>query len=82
MDYTHYARWVLADATLKTKICGDRCLSAKDPRRHLWSQACKEGHPELCSGKRKPTNGERGFVPCENPWHATKVILEKSASVE
>lgn len=60
----------------------------KTPQMRYWSNACRSGHPEDCSGVRKARNGERGVKRCENPIHTvttaevTKVSIEFPASME
>lgn len=76
----HYSRAVLADAKFPSMLRGAR-RGAINPQVHKyrtrhWSDACKRGECEKCSGFRRGKRGEPTRVPCLNPYHLiTKVTL-------
>jgi hypothetical protein len=49
------------------------------PAMRYWSEACRTGHPDQCSGRRR-SKAERGWKACENPVH-TKVTTSAVTKV-
>ena len=75
----HYERRKAADREFGVRVS----ISALTPRRitpamRYWSEACRTGHPENCSGRRRAAHGERGRKACENPIHVTKVTVQNN----
>ena len=43
-----------------------------------WSEACRRGHPEECSGFRRVVRV--GLVPCECPAHKVTVVTSEDVT--
>ena len=66
----HGERMKLADRELGANLRGlGRATRNVTPAMRYWSVACRTGHPDRCSGRRRAIHGERGWKSCENPAH-------------
>jgi hypothetical protein len=65
----HPERQRLAERQYGARLRGlGRAARNITPAMRYWSEACRNGHPEQCTGRRR-SKAERGWKPCENPIH-------------